>query len=159
MRFTSAPTPIPRWGTAQLISDPHWRIISPIIAISGLFTFAWTTSSLVNVVSNHLKLVQQLERERIKQFELRAELRRAAGEISEEESKDERARCDDARTRAQAASFLERRRIWREEREKIREMRASTRKKLDELRRREREEEDKLGPAMTPTDEDFKGKK
>ena len=37
------------YGTVDL--DPQWRNISPIIAISGLFTFAWTTSSLVSVVA------------------------------------------------------------------------------------------------------------
>jgi hypothetical protein len=33
-------------------SLPHaWRMLPPIIAISGIFTFAWTGSVLVNFVS------------------------------------------------------------------------------------------------------------
>jgi hypothetical protein len=42
----------------------HWRNISPIIGISGLFTFAWTTSALVDVVASHNKLIGELEEER-----------------------------------------------------------------------------------------------
>jgi len=33
---------------------PHeWRIVPPIIAMSGIFTFAWTASVLVNFVSRY----------------------------------------------------------------------------------------------------------
>ena len=39
------------------ISLPYaWRLIGPIIAISGLFTFGWTGSVLVNVMSDFMKL-------------------------------------------------------------------------------------------------------
>ena len=51
-------------GMGNLDLGEHWRTISPIIAISGLFTFAWTTSSLVDVVSSHTRLIEQLELER-----------------------------------------------------------------------------------------------
>jgi hypothetical protein len=38
-------------------SLPHaWRIVPPIIAISGIFTFAWTASVLVNFVSRYNEL-------------------------------------------------------------------------------------------------------
>ncbi len=35
----------------------EWHMLGPIIAISGMFTFAWTSSVLVNIVSecNHLR--------------------------------------------------------------------------------------------------------
>jgi hypothetical protein len=49
----------------------HWRNISPIIGISGLFTFAWTTSALVGVVASHNKLIEQLEDEREQQIRTR----------------------------------------------------------------------------------------
>ena len=48
-------------GMGNLDLGEHWRTISPIIAISGLFTFAWTTSSLVDVVTSHTRLLEQLE--------------------------------------------------------------------------------------------------
>ena len=34
--------------------SPHaWRLLPPIIAISGIFTFAWTGSVLVNFVARY----------------------------------------------------------------------------------------------------------
>jgi hypothetical protein len=50
------------YGSVDL--EAHWRLISPIIGISGLFTFAWTTSALIDVVSSHRQLIDQLEDER-----------------------------------------------------------------------------------------------
>jgi len=41
-----------------------WRELSPMMAISGLFTFAWTTSALIDVVSSQRQLIDQLEDER-----------------------------------------------------------------------------------------------
>jgi hypothetical protein len=35
---------------------PAWRIVAPIIAMSGIFTFAWTASVLVNFVSRYNQL-------------------------------------------------------------------------------------------------------
>jgi Ion channel len=31
----------------------HWRIIAPMIAMSGVFAFGWTTSVLFSIVSSH----------------------------------------------------------------------------------------------------------
>jgi Ion channel len=43
---------------------PHsWRELSPMIAIAGLFTFAWTTSEMFNIVGYHHDLVAELEAE------------------------------------------------------------------------------------------------
>lgn len=40
---------------------PHaWRELSPMIAIAGLFTFAWTTSEMFNIVGYHHDLVAEL---------------------------------------------------------------------------------------------------
>jgi len=40
---------------------PHgWHEMSPIIAISGLFTFAWTTSELFNIVGYQRELLEKL---------------------------------------------------------------------------------------------------
>lgn len=50
------------YGSVDL--EPHWRLISPIIGISGLFTFAWTTSALIDLVSSQKRLIDRLEDER-----------------------------------------------------------------------------------------------
>ncbi len=44
---------------------PHvWHEMTPIIAISGLFTFAWTTSELFNIVGYQRDLVSELSAKR-----------------------------------------------------------------------------------------------
>ena len=50
------------YGSVDL--EAHWRLISPIIGISGLFTFAWTTSALIDLVSSQRQLIDQLEDKR-----------------------------------------------------------------------------------------------
>ena len=63
-------------GYGQVALVEKWRHISPIIAFSGLFTFAWTTSFLVDLVRAHSQLIEQLEDEHIKELELRMSLRK-----------------------------------------------------------------------------------
>ena len=47
------------------MSLPHsWRELSPMIAIAGLFTFAWTTSEMFNIVGYHHDLVAELTAKR-----------------------------------------------------------------------------------------------
>jgi hypothetical protein len=49
---------------------PHaWRLLPPIIAISGIFTFAWTASVLVNFVAryNELRAETLLQRDRTRE--------------------------------------------------------------------------------------------
>ena len=49
------------------MSLPHsWRELSPMIAIAGLFTFAWTTSEMFNIVGFHHNLVAELSEKRPK---------------------------------------------------------------------------------------------
>ena len=60
-------------GMGKMELERPWRLISPIIAISGLFTFAWTTSALVDLVTAHRQLVQQLETQRRKRRKALAE--------------------------------------------------------------------------------------
>jgi hypothetical protein len=51
-------------GLGRMELDRPWRLISPIIAISGLFTFAWTTSALVDMVTAHRQVVEQVRTRR-----------------------------------------------------------------------------------------------
>jgi hypothetical protein len=51
-------------------SLPHaWRLLPPIIAISGIFTFAWTASVLVNFVAryNELRAETLMQRDRTRE--------------------------------------------------------------------------------------------
>ena len=44
----------------RFFREPAWRDIGPVIAISGLFTFAWTTSTLVDIVKKQHELIEKL---------------------------------------------------------------------------------------------------
>lgn len=71
------------------MSLPHsWRELSPIIAICGLFTFAWTTSEMFNIVGYHHELVSDLtakhhQRKRSQKFEHGSTLKESAASQSE----------------------------------------------------------------------------
>ena len=130
--------------------DPQWRNISPIIGISGLFTFAWTTSALVGVVTGHNRLLEQLEIEREKQLELRAAARNAIGAVRGQESEAERAsRLKNAKDH-EARGVRERFENWRDEDKEIETMREAEHAKIAEIRKKENEDENKLGPGMPP---------
>ena len=47
-------------GYGQMVLPYNWRELSPLMAISGLFTFAWTTGEMFNIVENHHQLVEEL---------------------------------------------------------------------------------------------------
>ncbi len=136
------------YGTVDL--GTSWRNISPIIAISGLFTFAWTTSSLVGMVASHIRLLEQLDVERTEEREMRADELRAAWTTHSEEKSAERASREDAKKRASTASFFERRKIWAEERKKEKELRTAARREIADLYHKERLDEERLGQEMTP---------
>jgi uncharacterized protein YktA (UPF0223 family) len=124
---------------------PAWRNISPIIAISGLFTFAWTTSSLVSIVSNYLKLVEKLEEERLQEQQLRSAARKAKLDDMVRERVAENQLWRDAKKRASEAPFFERRKIWKEEKERIRKMRDSVKAEIDDICEKESRAEENLG--------------
>src|SRR5450631_631845 len=77
-------------GYGNVDLGPYWRNISPIIAMSGLFTFAWTTSALVDVVSVHSQLVEKLENERVLEKALRSELRKDEWNVLQHEGETDR---------------------------------------------------------------------
>jgi hypothetical protein len=53
-------------GYGEVLLPASWRELSPLIAISGLFTFGFTTSALVDVVSENNRLVKELAMDRRK---------------------------------------------------------------------------------------------
>jgi hypothetical protein len=137
-------------GYGEVDLDSHYRIISPIIGISGLFTFAWTTSALVTIVTCHNALVEQLENERAKQKELRFNLKQAnrtarAGE--HEAMRDERIELAEETA---GASLQRHWQLWREERRKLKSIRKNYRAETNSLHDEERNAENNLG--VPPTD-------
>ena len=51
-------------GYGLMILPYNWRELSPLMAISGLFTFAWTTGELFGVVDKQRRLVKVLAAQR-----------------------------------------------------------------------------------------------
>jgi hypothetical protein len=142
------------YGTVAL--ETQWRSISPIIAISGLFTFAWTTSTLVDVVRGHGVLIEQLEDEREKQLQLRADARRAARERITTENAAEHAEKLQLKQDDHGAALSGWFRRWRQQRRKIEELRKAERADVSEILRKEHEDEDALGPGAPPPDSEGK---
>jgi len=136
-------------GMGKVDVGEHWRIISPIIGISGLFTFAWTTSALVEVVATHRRLIDQLEDERIREMHMRFALRKKEWDALKTESDAERAEKEKTMNLAAGCSFIQRLRIWREERRRVAELRRAKVAEIEGLRRQERLNERELGTKPT----------
>src|SRR5271169_3852202 len=87
-------------GMGKMDIEEHWRIISPVIGISGLFTFAWTTSALVDVVASNRRLLEQLEEEREQEIQMRFAMRKKQWDILRAERDAERAEKEKTRSTA-----------------------------------------------------------
>lgn len=142
-------------GMGKLDVGEHWRILNSIIGISGLFTFAWTTSALVDVVASHRQLLNRLEEERVQEMHMRIALRRQEWQALKTEESAVQTEKEKAKTAAVGTSFIQRFRIWRDERENIQELRREKVAELENLERQERLREIELGakPANSSTDD------
>jgi hypothetical protein len=138
-------------GYGQVDLDAHYRIISPIIGISGLFTFAWTTSMLVNLVQAHNALLETLEIERAKEKELRRNLKVAVGGALTEERKDEKAARLATAQESAGASLLRHWHLWREECQKLKAIRQGFYVETKDLIRKEQAAETNLGSPSPDT--------
>ena len=136
-------------GYGQVDLDAQYRIISPIIGISGLFTFAWTTSMLVTIVQAHNALIETLELERAKEKELRRNLKAAVGGALTNERKDERAARLATAQESAGASLRRHWQLWREERQKLKAIRQGFYVETKDLIRKEQVAETKLGSPDT----------
>ena len=134
-------------GYGPVDLDPGYRIISPIIGISGLFTFAWTTSALVNVVRDHNALLETLELERTQEKQIRRTLRAAMRDTRAHEREAERVASTQITEETAGTSLLRHWRLWREERQKLKAIRREYRAETKTLALQEREAEDNLGGA------------
>ncbi len=128
-------------GLGKVDVDEHWRIISPIIGISGLFTFAWTTSALVDVVSSNRRLIELLEDEREREMHMRFALRKKQWDTLKKERDAEHAQKEKTKASTAGFSLIGRFRIWWEERKRVAELRREKIEEMEDLRRQERMKE------------------
>src|SRR5271156_2176242 len=139
-------------GMGNLDLDAHWRNISPIIGISGLFTFAWTTSALVDVVASNGRLLEQLEVEREQEMHMRFALRKEEWDVLKKGRDATQSEREKTRTQVSGVPFLQRRKIWKAERKTEADLHSAERAEIEELRQKERQDEEKLGPGVASTD-------
>jgi len=125
-------------GMGKMELEEHWRVISPIIGISGLFTFAWTTSALVDVVASHRLVMNQMEEEREQQIRMRFALRKKQWDALKAEREAERTDKENIRKAATGHWLFRRFRVWHEEREIVAELRKRYRSEMEELQHQER---------------------
>ena len=59
----------------------------------------------------------------------------------------EREERERARKEAAGGSFFERRKVWKEEKQRVKELRDAKKAEIEALRRKERADEEKLGPG------------
>lgn len=142
-------------GFGKVDLSEHWRNISPI-GISGLVTFAWTTSLAVDVVAAQSKLMDQLEEEREQQMQMRLTMRKEQWEVLKKERDAERSEREKTKTQVAGSSFFQRRRIWKEEKKREEELRRARATEIADLRRKERLAEEKLGAGKLATDDEDK---
>jgi len=69
-------------GSGEMLLPHDWRELAPIIAISGFFAFALTTSAMINLMDEHYRLVEELLMARDKKRELLKSERPRAGSLA-----------------------------------------------------------------------------
>jgi Ion channel len=141
-------------GMGKVDVGEHWRIISPIIGISGLFTFAWTTSALVDVVASNRRVLEQLEDEREREMHMRMALRKQEWDALAGAAVAVPTESDAAGTKIARSSIFGRLRVWKENRE-VERLRVAGRK-IEAMRHKERLDEEKLAADAPPANSDKK---
>ena len=142
-------------GKVDVLKD--WRILSPIIGISGLFTFAWTTSALVDVVASNRRLLEQLEGELDREMHMRFALRKKEWDALKTEIETERAEEEKTKTSGAESSLMGRCRTWWEERKTVVELRKEKLAEIEDLRRQERLKEREIETKAVASSPEDKG--
>jgi ion channel len=95
-----------------------WRELSPMMAISGLFTFAWTTSVMFNVVGYQRQLTERLADEFARKKQLHRDLLAELNALRRHEAEQERLAIAAERRQEARQPFLARCRMrWAERKE------------------------------------------
>jgi hypothetical protein len=87
---------------------PGWRELGPMMAICGLFTFAWTTGVMFNVVGYQRELTEQLTEEFARKKQLHRDLVAELSALRRQEAEQERLALA-AERRSEAGNSLFRR--------------------------------------------------
>lgn len=121
-----------------------WRDLSPIVAMTGLLTFAWTTAAMYNLLVFHHALVDELRDEFARKMQMRSELRKQLRDIRHEAAGVERTMRAAERESEAGKGFLDRWHMRRDEAAKERQPREKARRDAEERFREEREAETEI---------------
>ncbi len=121
-----------------------WRELSPMMAISGLFTFAWTTSVMFNVVGYQHGLIDQLTEEFARKKQLHRNLLAELSALRHHELDQERLAAAAERGQEASKPLLTRIQMRWAERKEMYALRRATMKQAGEALDKEREARAKL---------------
>jgi Ion channel len=130
-----------------------WRELSPIMAICGLFTFAWTTSVMFNVVGYQRQLAEELAEEFGRKKQLHRNLLAELNALRVEEAGQERAAIAAERKEEASKSLLQRCRMRWAQRKELYAIRRTAMEQAAAALAREREAKSKIyqpPPSQTP---------
>jgi hypothetical protein len=117
-------------GYGLMILPNNWRELSPLMAISGLFTFAWTTGELFSIVERQRQLVGDLAAQRkTRRAAMNRVFTQVTGQAHALETHEEQAEA--SLTREQ------RRALWEEIETKLKQLHDAERAEVEALRRDE----------------------
>jgi len=116
-----------------------WRELGPMMAISGLFTFAWTTGVMFNVVGYQRNLADQLAEEFARKKQLHRELLAELSALRRQEAEQEKLALDAERLTEAGKSLIQRCQMRWEERKELYAIRRTAMKQAAEALEKERE--------------------
>jgi hypothetical protein len=141
-------------GYGDVLLPPGWRELCPIMAISGLFTFAWTTGQMFNLVGIHHDVAEEMRLNYRKRKELRRAERAQVRLVRTEEYEQERALAAEEKEEEAGLPFAERRELRKAKEQKLRQLREGAKAEIEGLRHQEHEKEKALGRVPPPPGSD-----
>jgi hypothetical protein len=127
-----------------------WRELGPMMAISGLFTFAWTTGVMFNVVGYQRQLIDQLAEEFARKKQLHRELLAELSALRRKEAEQEKLGLAAERQSEAGNSLFRRFQMRWEERKKLYALRRTAMKQAAEALERERQARAKIYQPPPP---------
>jgi hypothetical protein len=116
-----------------------WRELGPMMAISGLFTFAWTTGVMFNVVGYQRDLTEKLAEEFARKKQLHRELLAELSALRRQEAEEEKLALDTERRTEAGKSLFRRCQMRWEGRKELYAIRRTAMKQAAEALEKERQ--------------------
>jgi hypothetical protein len=121
-----------------------WRELGPMMAICGLFTFAWTTGVMFNVVGYQRELTEQLAEEFARKKQLHRDLVAELSALRGQEAGQEKLALASERRSEAGTSLFRRLQMRWAERKELRAIRRTAMTQVKEALERERQARAKI---------------